>query len=127
LLFLQSLLPRVAGKLDVAAISDVIDIESDNTFVRTIYAGNAVLRVQSTDPLKIVTVRGTAFAASSNSGGSASTETGMCYLVHLLYQLSFSAPKIDVVNDKSSWVSQELSKSDRPELTSAGKVVSGGL
>ncbi|XP_065909118.1 probable electron transfer flavoprotein subunit alpha, mitochondrial [Dysidea avara] len=109
--FGKSLLPRVAGKLDVAAISDVIDIESDNTFVRTIYAGNAVLRVQSTDPIKIVTVRGSAFAASSESGGNASTET---------------APKVDVVNDKSSWVSQELSKSDRPELTSAGKVVSGG-
>ena len=57
MLFLQSLLPRVAGKLDVAAISDVIDIESDDTFIRTIYAGNAILRVQSTDPLKIVTVR----------------------------------------------------------------------
>jgi len=62
----------------------VIDIESDDTFVRTIYAGNAVLRVQSTDPVKIVTVRGTAFAASSDSGGSASTETGMFYLVCLL-------------------------------------------
>ena len=79
---LQSLLPRVAGKLDVAAISDVIDIESDNTFVRTIYAGNAVLRVQSTDPIKIVTVRGSAFAASSESGGNASTETGMWCLMY---------------------------------------------
>jgi len=79
----KGLLPRVAGKLDVAAISDVIDIESDDTFVRTIYAGNAVLRVQSTDSVKIVSVRGTAFAASSDSGGKASTETGKCYLMLL--------------------------------------------
>lgn len=109
--FGKSLLPRIAGKLDVAAISDVIDIESADTFVRTIYAGNAVTRVQSSDSVKIISVRGSAFAPSPDTGGSTSTE---------------SAPEVNMVNDKSTWISQELSKSDRPELTSAGKVISGG-
>lgn len=109
--FGKSLLPRIAAKLDVAAISDVIDIENTDTFVRTIYAGNAVTRVQSSDSVKIITVRGSAFEASSNTGGNASTE---------------SVPEVDIVNDKSTWISQELSKSDRPELSSAGKVISGG-
>ena len=66
----------MAAKLDVAALSDIIGVKSEDTFVRTIYAGNAVQTVQSSDAVKLITVRGTAFAASSESGGSAAREDG---------------------------------------------------
>jgi len=109
--FGKNLLPRVAAKLDVSPISDVTEIKDADTFVRTIYAGNAVLTLKSLDECKVLTVRGTSFEAASAEGGSASTA---------------DAPSADVKTDLSAWVKQELSKSDRPELTSAKRVISGG-
>merc|ERR1711953_269455 len=108
--FTRSLLPRVAAKLDVSPISDVIGIKDGETFVRTIYAGNAIMTLKSKDPVKILTVRTTSFEADESSGGSAANE-------------SVNAPDCP---DVSKWVSQELSKSDRPELASAKVVISGG-
>ena len=72
------MLPRVAAKLNVAAISDIIGVNSEDTFVRTIYAGNAIQTVKSNDPVKVITVRGTAFPLSEPSGGSAATEESEC-------------------------------------------------
>ena len=95
----------------MAPVSDIIGIESADTFVRPIYAGNAIATVRSSDAKKVVTVRATAFEAVSESGGSASIEdvgTG-------------AGP-----GDLSSFVGQELTRSERPELTSAGIVISGG-
>jgi len=109
--FSRSLLPRVAAKLDVSPISDIIGIKDAETFVRTIYAGNAVLTLKSKDAVKIVTVRSTAFEAASGSGGSAAVE-------------QLAAPEGLPTN--SSYVGAELSKSDRPDLSSAKIVVSGG-
>lgn len=109
--FGKNLLPRVAAKLDVSPISDVTDIKDADTFIRTIYAGNAVLTLKSLDACKVLTVRGTSFEAASTEGGTAATE---------------NAPSVDIKTDLSSWVKQELSKSDRPELTSAKRVISGG-
>lgn len=106
----KALIPRVAAKMDVSPISEIIGIKDANTFVRTIYAGNAVQTLLSEDKVKLITVRGTAFEAAA-TGGSA--EMGQ-------------APTEDVNNDKSSFIGQELSKSDRPELTSASVVISGG-
>lgn len=108
--FGKNVLPRVAALLDVAQISDIIAIESDNTFVRPIYAGNALATVESSDATKVITVRGTAFEAASTDGGTASVEA------------------IDAAgaSDKASFVGQELTKSERPELTSAKIIVSGG-
>ncbi|KIV84141.1 hypothetical protein PV11_06114 [Exophiala sideris] len=108
--FGKSLLPRVAALLDVQQLSDVMGIESEDTFVRPIYAGNAILTVQSTDPTKLLTVRQTSFAAAETEGGSASVEDGV-------------DPKAE---SPTEWISEELAKSDRPELASASKVVSGG-
>jgi electron transfer flavoprotein alpha subunit len=106
----KNVLPRVAAKLDVSPISDIIDVKSADTFVRTIYAGNAVQTVKSTDAVKVISVRGTSFEPAEETGGSASTDT---------------VPS-DVSNDLSQFVSQELSRNDRPELTSAKSVISGG-
>ncbi|KAI9672512.1 MAG: Electron transfer flavoprotein alpha-subunit [Caeruleum heppii] len=108
--FGKNLMPRVAALLDTQQISDITSIESDDTFVRPIYAGNAILTVQSTDAIKIITVRGTAFAAAPTSGGSASIEEG-------------TDPKASC---PTTWVSEDLATSDRPDLASATKVVSGG-
>ncbi|XP_053573233.1 electron transfer flavoprotein subunit alpha, mitochondrial [Bombina bombina] len=108
--FGKNLLPRVAAKLDVASVSDVIDIKSPDTFVRTIYAGNALCTVKCEEPIKVFTVRGTSFEAAQCSGGSATCET--------------VAPP--AVAGLSEWLQQSLTKSDRPELTSAKVVVSGG-
>lgn len=106
----KDFLPRVAALLDVAQISDIIKVESADTFVRPIYAGNAIATVQSSDATKVITVRGTAFDPVSAEGGSASVES------------------IDNVQDAgiSSFVSEEMAKSDRPELTAAEIVISGG-
>lgn len=106
----KNVAPRVAAKLDVAQISDIVAVESADTFVRPIYAGNALATVQSADAKKVVTVRTTAFDPVAATGGSAAVE------------------KIDAVADsgKSSFVGRELAKSDRPELTAASVVVSGG-
>ncbi|XP_072028965.1 electron transfer flavoprotein subunit alpha, mitochondrial-like isoform X1 [Amphiura filiformis] len=109
--FGKSLLPRLAAKLDVAPISDIIGIEDAETFVRTIYAGNAIAKVRSKDAIKVFSVRGTSFEPSAAEGGSAASE---------------AAPESGVSNDQSSWVGQALTKSDRPELTSADAVISGG-
>jgi electron transfer flavoprotein alpha subunit len=106
----KNFLPRVAALLDVAQISDVIAVESADTFVRPIYAGNALATVQSADPIKVVTVRTTGFEAAATSGGSAAVEQ--------------IAPGADA--GVATLVSQELTKSDRPELAAAKRVVSGG-
>ncbi|KAF2750051.1 electron transfer flavo protein-like protein subunit alpha [Sporormia fimetaria CBS 119925] len=108
--FGKSLMPRVAALLDTQQISDVTGIESEDTFVRPIYAGNAILTVQSTDSTKVLTVRGTAFAAPKTEGGSAAVEEGV-------------DPNVE---SPTEWVSEDLAKSDRPDLASAEKVVSGG-
>ncbi|KAL4916534.1 ribosomal protein L1p/L10e family-domain-containing protein [Aspergillus aurantiobrunneus] len=108
--FGKSLLPRVAALLDVQQVSDITAIESEDTFVRPIYAGNAILTVQSTDPIKIITVRGTAFQDAEPTGGSASITDGA----------DPNAPA------QTEWVSEELSKSERPDLGTASRVVSGG-
>ncbi|CAH0547796.1 unnamed protein product [Brassicogethes aeneus] len=109
--FGKALLPRVAAKLDVSPVSDVIGIKSADTFVRSIYAGNAIQTLTAKDPVKVVAVRGTSFEADSMTGGSAATET---------------MPADGCAQDMTVFVGQELSKSDRPELTSAKVVVSGG-
>ena len=105
----KNYMPRVAAKLDVQQISSITAVESADTFVRPIYAGNAMATVQSTDSKKVVTVRTTAFAPA-DEGGSASVET-----------IADPAGPF-----KSEYVGEELSKSDRPELTAAKVVISGG-
>ncbi|MFC3151696.1 electron transfer flavoprotein subunit alpha/FixB family protein [Litoribrevibacter euphylliae] len=106
----KNFLPRVAAALDVEQISDIIRVDSADTFARPIYAGNAIATVQSSDAVKVITVRGTAFDAVAAEGGSASVEA------------------IDAAHDagNSSFVGEELAKSDRPELTAADVVISGG-
>lgn len=106
----KNLLPRVAALLDVQAISDVIAIVDSDTFKRPIYAGNVIATVKSSDTIKVFTVRGTAFDSAKAEGGSAGVEAS------------------DSVHDLgvSAFVSEELAKSDRPELTAAKVVVSGG-
>ncbi len=105
----KNILPRVAAALDVQQISDIVAVESADTFVRPIYAGNALATVKSKDPIKVITVRTTAFDAVS------SKENG-------------SVEKLDAGSDSglSSFVSREVSKSERPELTGAKIIVSGG-
>ena len=78
----QNILPRLGAKLDVAPISDIIDVKSENTFIRTIYAGNAIQTVESLDSIKLVTVRATAFEAADGDGGSAVLETGSYVYLH---------------------------------------------
>ena len=102
--------PRVAAKLDVAQLSDITKVLSADTFERPIYAGNAIATVQSTDAVKVVTVRTTGFDAAPATGGSAAVET--------LAAVADSG--------KSAFVGRELTKSDRPELTTAKIIVSGG-
>ena len=106
----KNILPRVAALLDVQAISDISAVISENTFKRPIYAGNLIATVQSNDPVKVITVRATAFDSVEASGGSAAIET------------------LDSVNDMgiSSFTSEQLAESDRPELTAANIVISGG-
>jgi electron transfer flavoprotein alpha subunit len=106
----KNVMPRVAALLDVQQISEIVAVEGADTFVRPIYAGNALATVKSSDALKIVTVRATGFDAAAAEGGSASVE------------------KLGATGDAgtSSFVGQELSKSERPELTSARVIVSGG-
>jgi electron transfer flavoprotein alpha subunit len=106
----KNVLPRVAALLDVAQVSDITAILSPDTFVRPIYAGNALATVQSKDAVKVITVRGTGFEAAAATGGSAAIET-----------VSAGAnPGL------SAFVSQQLSKSERPELTAARIIISGG-
>lgn len=108
--FGKNLLPRVAALLDSQQISDVTAIESENTFVRPIYAGNAIATVESSDAIKFITIRGTAFAPAEVGSGSAAIEDGV-------------DPKAEAT---AEWVSEDLAKSDRPDLATASKVVSGG-
>ena len=106
----KNLMPRVAALLDVMQISDISAVVAADTFVRPIYAGNALATVQSKDPIKIITVRGTAFAPAAATGGTAPIETA---------EATGSA-------GLSEFVRAELSKSERPELTSARVIISGG-
>lgn len=106
----KNFMPRVAALKDVAQISDITDVESADTFVRPIYAGNAMATVQSSDSLKLITVRTTGFDPVAGEGGSAAIED------------------VAIAKDagKSGFVSQELTESERPELTAASVVISGG-
>jgi electron transfer flavoprotein alpha subunit len=106
----KNIAPRVAALLDVMQVSDVLSIEGADTFTRPIYAGNAIATVQSSDAKKVLTVRGTAFAKATAEGGSATIED------------IAAAP----ASDLSSFVSRDSTASDRPELTSANIIVSGG-
>ncbi|QWD90288.1 electron transfer flavoprotein subunit alpha/FixB family protein [Polynucleobacter sp. MWH-Braz-FAM2G] len=106
----KNVLPRVAAKLDVAQLSDITKVVSPDTFERPIYAGNAIATVQSADPIKVITVRTTGFDPVSPTGGAASIEKG--------------APADS--KEQSAFVGRELTKSDRPELTAAKIIVSGG-
>ena len=102
--------PRVAAKLDVAQISDITKVVSADTFERPIYAGNAIATVQSADAVKVITVRTTGFDAAATTGGAAAVEA--------------TAAAADA--GKSSYLGSEIAKSDRPELTAAKIIVSGG-
>ena len=106
----KNIAPRIAAKLDVAQISDITAVDSADTFERPIYAGNAIATVQSGDATKVITVRITGFDAAASTGGSASVEN--------------AAGVAD--SGKSSFVGREVTKSERPELTAAKIIVSGG-
>ena len=106
----KNILPRVAAKLDMAQISEITKVVAPDTFERPIYAGNAIAYVQSSDKIKVITVRTTGFDSASSTGGSASVES------------------VAAVADsgKTAFVNREVAKSDRPELTAAKIIVSGG-
>ena len=106
----KDFLPRAAALLDVNMVSEIVKVESADTFLRPIYAGNAIATVQSNDAIKVITVRATGFDAVASEGGSASVES------------------VSAIADKgvSTFVGEELAKSDRPELTAASIVISGG-
>jgi len=106
----KNIAPRVAALLDVMQVSDILSVEGDKTFTRPIYAGNAIATVQSSDEKLVVTVRGTAFDKAAIEGGTGEIE-------------AVSGP---TGSGHSEFVSQDLAKSDRPELTSAKVIVSGG-
>lgn len=108
--FGKNVMPHAAALLDVQQVSDISGIESDDTFVRPIYAGNAMATVQSSDSVKLITVRTTSFEAVAEEGGSAEIE----------------AVSGTGASDLVTFVGQELSQSDRPELTTARIVISGG-
>ncbi|MFI8479010.1 electron transfer flavoprotein subunit alpha/FixB family protein [Pseudomonas sp. NPDC078700] len=106
----KNFLPRVAAQLDVDQISEIIAVESPDTFKRPIYAGNAIATVQSSAAIKVITVRSTGFDPVAAEGGSAAVE----------------AVSAGADSGKSAFVGEELAKSDRPELTAAKIVISGG-
>jgi electron transfer flavoprotein alpha subunit len=106
----KNIMPRVAALLDVGQISDILTVESADTFTRPIYAGNVIATVQSSDPKKVITVRTTAFDAVPSEGGNATVEA--CSAAH------------DA--GVSQFIREEVAVSDRPELTSASVVISGG-
>ena len=108
--FGKNVLPRLSALLDVQQISEITEVVSEDTFKRPIYAGSCIATVKSSDATKVITVRATAFDPVNTSGGSASIE-------------SISA---DGVSDLSSFLNEEIAQSDRPELTAAGIVISGG-
>lgn len=107
----KNIIPRAAALLDVQPISDIIDVVSGDTFVRPVYAGNALATVQSSDEVKIMTVRPTAFEKAAAQGGSATTS---------------DAPAPEGPSTCVTWKEDQVAKSDRPELASAKRVVSGG-
>ena len=109
----KNVLPRVAAKLDVAQLSDVTKVVSPDTFERPIYAGNAIATVQSSDPIKVITVRTTGFDPVADTGGAAVIEKQV-------------AVEGSDNSSSSAFIGRELSKSDRPELTAAKIIVSGG-
>ncbi|MEO7939175.1 MAG: electron transfer flavoprotein subunit alpha/FixB family protein [Burkholderiaceae bacterium] len=106
----KNIAPRVAAKLDVGQVSDVTKVDSADTFERPIYAGNAIATVQSLDPVKVLTIRTTGFDAAAAEGGTAAVQT-----------LTAVA-----ASDKVSFVGSEIARNDRPELTAAKIIVSGG-
>jgi electron transfer flavoprotein alpha subunit len=106
----RNIAPRVAALLDVSQVSDILSVEDADTFTRPIYAGNAIATVRSKDAKKVLTVRGTAFDKAERGGGSAAVEQ----------------VEAGVENDRSQFVSMDASESERPELTSAKIIVSGG-
>lgn len=106
----KNFMPRVAALLDVGQISDIIAVESEDTFQRPIYAGNAIATVQSSDGIKVITVRGTAFDPVSGEGGSASVEA-----ISDVFK-----------SDKVEFVGEQLAESERPDLATAPVVISGG-
>ena len=108
--FGKNLMPRVSAKLDSQQISDIISVESDDTFKRPIYAGSCIAKVKSNDSIKVITVRSTAFDAVGKNNSGVEVESVN------------SLPSLGI----SSFVSEELAKSDRPELTAANIVISGG-
>ncbi|RKP15433.1 hypothetical protein BJ684DRAFT_7001 [Piptocephalis cylindrospora] len=112
--FGRNVMPRVAATLDVSQLSDITSVESEDTFTRPIYAGNIISTVQSSDPIKILTVRSTAFPSAVPSGGKEAEKA--------------DGPQIDTAKSSalSKWLSEEIAKSDRPELGSAKRVISGG-
>ncbi len=106
----KNIAPRVAAKLDVAQISDITKVDAADTFERPIYAGNAIATVQSSDKVLVITVRTTAFDPAAATGGSAAVESASAV----------------ADNGKTSFVGQEIARNDRPELTAAKIIVSGG-
>ena len=106
----KNIAPRVAAKLDVGQISDITKVDSPDTFERPIYAGNAIATVQSSDAIKVITVRTTGFDAAASTGGSASVD----------------APTAASDSADVSFLGSEIAKNDRPELTAAKVIVSGG-
>lgn len=107
----KGLMPRIASKLDVSPISEIIGVKDADTFVRLIYAGNAVQTLKCMDAVKVITVRGTAFPKTDVGSGTATSE---------------KLPADEAANDMSEFLGQELSKSERPELTAATRIISGG-
>jgi electron transfer flavoprotein alpha subunit len=107
---MKNILPRVGALLDVSPIADVVEITSDDTFKRPIYAGNAIAEVKSHDPVKIISVRSTAFPAAEATGGSAAVEKS----------------SVTPADSPTKWLEEALAKSDRPELGSAKIIISGG-
>ncbi|KAJ2234418.1 Electron transfer flavoprotein alpha-subunit [Coemansia sp. RSA 485] len=107
----KNVMPRLAALLDSQQISDIVAIESEDTFVRPVYAGNAIATVKTSDAIKILTVRTTAFAAATSSDTASATEE--------------AAPAIDAA-PLSKWIKEDVAKSDRPDLAAAKRVVSGG-
>jgi electron transfer flavoprotein alpha subunit len=109
--FGRSVIPRLAAKLDVSPISDIIQVHGDDTFSRPTYAGNVIAKVKSSASVKVLTVRGTAFEASPAEGGSAAAE---------------KAPDAKIDTELSEFLGEELSKSERPDLATSKIVISGG-
>ena len=111
--FGKNLMPRVAALLDVQPVSDIVGIDDENTFVRTIYAGNAIQTVRSNDPVKVFTVRGTAFEAVKSDSASSPAEVT-------------AAGFNPIASEKATFLNQQLAKSDRPALNAARVVIAGG-